>query len=556
VQRLFSLAAVAGVLAGMLWAVAPASASTPSPTPAMSIAWGPCSDPNLQAFNAQCGLLSVPLDYNNPNGAKIQIAVSRIAHTSSDYQGVILTNPGGPGGSGLGLNPFLIAQFQADGYGDAAGDYDWIGFDPRGVGSSVPAISCDPNYLGPDRPNYIPFTHQLLTTWLSRSQGYARDCASQGAAQSALLRHMTTADSAKDMDSIRQALGQPQITYYGYSYGTYLGQVYGTLFPSHVRRMILDSNVDPRGVWYQDNLDQDVAFNRNINIWFAWLAQYNSVYHLGATEQAVARTFYSTEAQLALHPAGGVVGADEWVDAFELPAYYQFFYTPWAQVFSDWVNYHDANATNELINAYETSDGPGDDNEFAVYLGVQCSDVQWPTNWNTWSRDNWRIFSFAPFLTWGNAWFNAPCIYWPARASHPVNINGRGVSSTLLIDETLDAATPFTGSLEVRKLFPNSVLLAEPGGTTHAETPDGDLCVDGTIANYLATGALPPRNNHAEWDKTCPPPPVPVPPAAVPAAAAKDKASARAAHLRARLVPPGQSAESLARLGLPAAEIR
>ena len=555
-QRLFSLAAVAGVLAGMLWAVAPASASTPSPTPAMSIAWGPCSDPNLQAFNAQCGLLSVPLDYNNPNGAKIQIAVSRIAHTSSDYQGVILTNPGGPGGSGQGLNPYLIAHFQADGYGDAAGDYDWIGFDPRGVGSSVPAISCDPNYLGPDRPNYIPFTHQLLTTWLSRSQGYARDCASQGAAQSALLRHMTTADSAKDMDSIRQALGQPQITYYGYSYGTYLGQVYGTLFPSHVRRMILDSNVDPRGVWYQDNLDQDVAFNRNINIWFGWLAQYNSVYHLGSTEQAVARTFYSTEAQLALHPAGGVVGADEWVDAFELPAYYQFFYTPWAQVFSDWVNYHDANATNELINAYETSDGPGDDNEFAVYLGVQCSDVQWPTNWNTWSRDNWRIFSFAPFLTWGNAWFNAPCIYWPARASHPVNINGRGVSSTLLIDETLDAATPFTGSLEVRKLFPNSVLLAEPGGTTHAETPDGDLCVDGTIANYLATGALPPRNNHAEWDKTCPPPPVPVPPAAVPAAAAKDKASARAAHLRARLVPPGQSAESLARLGLPAAEIR
>jgi hypothetical protein len=136
-----------------------------------------------------------------------------------------------------------------------------------------------------------------------------------------------------------------------------------------------------------------------------------------------------------------------------------------------------------------------------------------------------------------------------------VNINGRGVSSTLLIDETLDAATPFTGSLEVRKLFPNSVLLAEPGGTTHAETPDGDLCVDGTIANYLATGALPARNNRAEWDKTCPPPPVPVPPTASPAAA-KDKASARAAHLRPRLVPSGQSAEPLARLGLPAAEIR
>ena len=149
-QRLFRLAALASVVMGMLWAAASASAAAPS------IAWGPCSDPNLQAFNAQCGMLSVPLDYSHPNGPQIQLAVSRIEHTSSNYQGVILTNPGGPGGSGLGLDPFLIAQFQADGYGTTAGDYDWIGFDPRGVGSSIPAISCDPNYLGPDRPELRP----------------------------------------------------------------------------------------------------------------------------------------------------------------------------------------------------------------------------------------------------------------------------------------------------------------------------------------------------------------------------------------------------------------
>ena len=250
-----------------------------------------------------------------------------------------------------------------------------------------------------------------------------------------------------------------------------------------------------------------------------------------------------------------MVGPDEWVDTFLYPAYYQVTWLEWAQVFSDWVNNHDAAATNELISHYEAVDAPGDDNGFAVYLGVQCTDVQWPTNWNQWSRDNWRIFSFAPFETWGNAWFNAPCIYWPAPASRPVNINGRGISSALLIDETLDAATPFPGSLEIRRLFPNSVLLAEPGGTSHADSLFGNLCVDGTIAAYLADGTLPPRNNHAPWDKTCAPLPVPVPPTASPAGA-KDKASARAAHLRSRLVPTGQSAESLARLGLPAAELR
>jgi hypothetical protein len=158
-------------------------------------------------------------------------------------------------------------------------------------------------------------------------------------------------------------------------------------------------------------------------------------------------------------------------------------------------------------------DAPGDDNGFAVYNAVQCTDVQWPTSWAVWSKDNHRVNKIAPFETWGNAWFNAPCLHWPAPASAttPMQINGTGISSALLIDETLDAATPFGGSLEVRKLFPHSVLLAEPGGTTHADSLFGDLCVDNTIANYLASGQLPARNPNAKWDKTCKPLPRPNP---------------------------------------------
>jgi hypothetical protein len=117
----------------------------------------------------------------------------------------------------------------------------------------------------------------------------------------------------------------------------------------------------------------------------------------------------------------------------------------------------------------------------------------------------------APFETWGNAWFNAPCLYWPAPASTPTKVNGSRINSALLIDETLDAATPFEGSLEVRKLFPHSVLLAEPGGTSHADSLFGNLCVDRTIARYLVSGKLPARKPHARWDKTCKPLPRPVP---------------------------------------------
>jgi TAP-like protein len=159
-----------------------------------------------------------------------------------------------------------------------------------------------------------------------------------------------------------------------------------------------------------------------------------------------------------------------------------------------------------------------------VYAGVECTDAQWPTNWDRWRTDNWRTFRKAPFETWGNAWFNAPCVYWPAKAHRPVEIDGRHVASVLLIDETLDAATPFEGSLEVRRRYPHASLIAEPGGTTHAGSLGGNACVDNQIAAYLATGKLPkrlprlPRLPGNRADTLCDPLPQPDPTA--PAAAA------------------------------------
>lgn len=522
-------------------AAAPQRAAMGASVAARSIDWGPCSDPYLQAAGAQCGYVSVPLSYSDPTGPQIQIAVSRIEHTSSakDYQGVIITNPGGPGGSGLDLNTFLIPVLQQEGFTAAADDYDWIGFDPRGVGSSIPTISCEPNYFGPDRPNYVPRTPSLLNTWETLSEGYASACASQSAEQTALLQNMTTVDNAKDLNSIREALGVRQITYYGFSWGTDLGQTYATLFPRTLRRLILDSNVNMTRPGFDDfNLDQDGPFNTNEDKWFAWLAKYNDVYNLGTTESAVEHLFYTTEELLENNPAGGVVGPDEWVDAFEDAAYYQETWVELGQVFSDYVN--DDN-TQELVNLYEATDGPGNDNEFAVYLSVLCTDSAWPTNWSTWTSTSWAEFRIAPYETWGNTWFNAPCQSWPAKGGPLFTVNGDGVSSALLIDETDDAATPFAGSLVTRQLFPHSVLLAEPGGTSHADSLSGDLCVDGTIANYLQNGELPARKPDAEWDKTCPPLPVPVPPSSQSTA---DAARGAAALVLAR---QGQVA-SLARL--------
>ncbi len=501
-------------------AVSTANAATTSATATTAtadITWGPCSDPSLKQVHAQCGFLKVPLDYSHPNGATISLAVSRIRHTSPapKYQGIILTNPGGPGGSGLNLNAFLVPALRQEKLANgaaAANEYDWIGFDPRGVGSSVPALSCLPNYFSFDRPNYIPTSAGLVQTWLKRSKAYATACGKKGGP---LLAHMTTIDAARDMNSIRVALGQKQITYYGFSYRTYLGQVYSTLFPLTVRRMVLDSNVDPRRVWYGANLDQDIAFNRNINIWFAWIAKYHKIYHLGATGEAVQDLFYNDEARLLKHPAGGVIGPDEWVDTFLGAGYFQQTWLSLGSAFAGFVHKGDWKTIKAL---YISADGLGNDNGFAVYNAVQCTDVQWPRSWTRWSRDNWAVYRKAPFETWANAWFNAPCLYWPANAAKPLQINGTHVSSALLIDEILDAATPFPGSLEVRKLYPHAVLLAEPGGTTHADSLSGNVCVDTRIANYLALGQLPKREPGSGPDILCKPLPVPVPTTASPVA--------------------------------------
>jgi pimeloyl-ACP methyl ester carboxylesterase len=515
VNKLLSAIAATGVLAGCLVAV-PSAAAVPTVAPEFTpapIAWGACESAGLKKAGAECGFLEVPMDYGNPSGAKVSLAVSRVGHTTAQSQGVMLVNPGGPGGSGLGLS--VLGKYVPNHAGDA---YDWIGFDPRGVGSSKPALSCDPNYFGYDRPNYVPTTPPLERAWLASSKGYTTGCTKNGP----LLEHMKTTDVAQDMESLRKALGQQQINYYGFSYGTYLGQVYSTLYPQRVRRMVLDSNVDPRKVWYQANLDQDVAFDRNIKIYFDWVAKYDSVYHLGTSGDAVEQLWYSEQKKLAHNPAGGVIGPNEWSDIFLQAGYYRFGWEDMANAFSGWVHNGDWQTLKTL---YDNTDTPGDDNGFAVYNAVQCTDVQWPTNWNRWRVDNWATYLRAPFETWGNAWYNAPCLSWPAKAGKPVDINGTQVASALLIDEELDAATPFAGSLEVRKRYPHSSLIAEPGGTTHADSLSGDACVDDQVADYLATGKLPTRKPGNGPDTTCAPLPDPVPAGA--AAAKSDTGTAK-----------------------------
>ncbi|MGK5680523.1 alpha/beta hydrolase [Actinoplanes sp. URMC 104] len=465
---------------------------------AAPIAWTACTDPTLRTHKAECGFLSVPLDHSRPEGEKIQIAVSRIKHTVPDakYQGVALVNPGGPGAKGRGLA--VLGSLVPKRAGAA---YDWIGFDPRGVGASKPALTCDSDYTGYNRPPYVPTTKQIEATWLERAEGYAKACAKAGGK---LLEHLKTLDTVRDMDLLRQALNARQITYYGFSYGTYLGQVYATRYPERVRRMVLDGNVNPTRVWYDSNLDQDRAFDRNIKVYFGWLAKHHRVYHLGRTAREVQQRYYDEQQKLTRKPAGGVIGPAELTDVFLQAGYYTFGWADIARAFSAWVREQDASGLRRLYDANNPR-GEDADNNYAVYLGVQCTDAPWPQSWTKWTSDNWEVHRKAPFETWANAWYNAPCRSWAAPSGVPVTVSGETVPPVLLISESLDAATPFAGSLEVRKRFPRSVLVEGVGGTTHSGSLYGNRCVDDTIADYLATGKLPKRVGGERSDKRCKP---------------------------------------------------
>ena len=232
-----------------------------------TLQWHSCAGLLAELGIHDCTMLSVPLNYADPGGRHISLALDMIPATApaDQQQGVMLVNPGGPGASGLSL-----AAVVAEGLNrSVARDYDIVGFDMRGAGSSVPRLSCEPGFFAGLRPNYIPASAAAEQVMITRAKTYAADCEQKFGW---LLPYMTTENAARDLDSIRAAFGVAQINYLGFSWGTYLGQVYATLFGSHVRRMVLDSTVDPTGTWYIHNVDQDYAFQGRMDAFYAWVA--------------------------------------------------------------------------------------------------------------------------------------------------------------------------------------------------------------------------------------------------------------------------------------------
>ncbi|WP_328874838.1 alpha/beta hydrolase [Streptomyces sp. NBC_00287] len=487
-KRAAVLCGAAVIVAGTFTAV-PAEASAPHSAPKLT--WKGCGTTNYPTL--QCASLKVPLDHTNPHGQQITLALSRVPHTAKKYQGPLLVNPGGPGGSGLTLAGFVASTLPKE----VAAQYDVIGFDPRGVGKSKPALTCKPGYFNPVRPDSVPSTPAIEKANLQRAKSFAKAC---GDKYADLLPYINTISAVQDMDSIRHALGAQRINYFGYSYGTYLGAVYAKLFPERVRRLVLDSVVDPTGVWYEDNLAQDYAFNDRHLAFMAWVAKHHATYKLGTDPAKIEAKWYAMRAALAKKPAGGKVGAAELEDTFLPGGYYNGYWPYLAEAFAAYVG--DKN-TDPLVEAYDNFaavDAAGD-NSYSIYTSVQCRDADWPRDWEQWRDDNWAVYAKAPFMTWSNAWYNAPCAFWPTDSLEPVDVANGELPPVLLFQATGDAATPYHGAVTVHRMLHNSSLVVEQGGQNHGISLSGNACLDKHLAKYLADGTVP--RSGGEVDAVC-----------------------------------------------------
>ncbi|MFF0792387.1 alpha/beta fold hydrolase [Streptomyces spiralis] len=503
------------IAAGLLGpAVVPVAAANDAAAPAAgSIDWVPCPGgaPVLGDMlkGLECGTVQVPLDYDHPGGRQISLALTRAKHTvpDSQYQGVVVLNRGQwPGGIGRDL-PTRYAQGTTGLARDVGGAYDWIGFDPRGVGASEPAVVCDSDYLDPGhaQPDPVPATPAAEQEWVQRARAYAKSC---GDTYGDVLEHLGTEDAARDLDRMRIALGQEKITYFGTDWGTYLGSVYATMFPHRVQRMVLDSVVRPSGVGYFNSLGKNVLTERNAKIFFAWIATYDAVYHLGTTEAEVEAKYYAAQDALAAAPLDGRIGPAEWADIFEPVVYRSWTWLSRAKVLSDWVVRKDPAS----LRATYTPPGFPHQNRQAMTDAVNCLDGPWPKDWDRWHQDYSRQYDAGSrFLTWNNAWYNAPCAFWPEPARSTPRKVGNGQVSVLLVQPQFDTAHGTAGAVETHALFPNSRLVLEKDGHNvgAALSANNNTCLNTYVGDFLRDGTRPASRKGI--DAVCQASPDPVP---------------------------------------------
>lgn len=474
---------------------APPSASvSPAPVPAdltsfysQKLRWSGCGG------DFQCSKLTVPVNYDQPDGTRLQLALIRLpASDQRDRVGSLVINPGGPGGSGI-----TYARAARSVISERVREhYDVVGFDPRGVGESDPVqcltdeqtdtlLASDPT---PDDDAEVARTVELF-------KGLASGCEKRSGE---LLAHVGTKDAARDMDVLRAALGDQRLYYLGKSYGTFLGATYAEEFPANVGRMVLDGAIDPALSSEEVDLGQAEGFEQATRAFVSDCVKGRDCplgSNLDRGMEKLRRLLHQLDASPlptadANRPLTEGLGSLGVAVAMYDEGYWPTLRAALSQAFGG-----DGSALLQLSDIYTDRNGQGHytSNQNTVIYAVNCLDRPYRGDDPVAEaeRDAATFSRQAP--TWGAflAWSELPCAYWPVKPdAKPGPIRAQGSGPIVVVGTTRDPATPYAWAQGLAKELANGHLVTYEGDG-HTAYRRGSRCIDKAIDAYLLRADVP-----------------------------------------------------------------
>lgn len=485
----------------MLAVLAPQASADPRPP---ELTWGKCPPSLIGVDDPRmvCTTMPVPMDYRNPKGRTIDVVVSKLPTAKPEKRrGVLLHNGGGPGVASLHY-PAAYAQIYPQ---EVLDQYDLIGFDPRGVGYSTP-VTCGRPLEGYPPDLYFPFpsTDGSIARNIEFGKALARDCELHGGE---VRPHITTANTVRDMDRIRVALGEKKISYNSGSYGSYLGAVYATMFADRSDRFVIDSNVDPNRAWHDQFALWDPGFELRFPDIAAWFAERHDTYKFGATPAEVRKKYEALLAKLDANPIidpvfGRFDGNVLRIATFGV-SYHTIQFPQMAQywAFADTGVYPpDGLAKDALASAVPTVPTVPADNLRASQLAVLCGDAEAPRDMRHYQREVTIHRKLFPLMAGAgtNVW---SCAFGRGPVEPPVKVTSKGPANILMIQTLRDPATPYIGALGMRHaLGQRAKMVSVDSGNHGAFDPSSPSCALRETMRFLATGVLPARDMFCEPD--------------------------------------------------------